>query len=49
MFLKPILKKSCVILDFKLTFEEHLSNVLANVNKAVRLLRKLVIYYQGQR
>ena len=30
-----------VILDFKLTFEEHLNNVLAKVNKAVGLLRKL--------
>ena len=30
-----------VILDFKLTFEEHLNNVLAKVNKAVSLLRKL--------
>ena len=34
-------KHLCVILDFKLTFEEHLSNVLANVNKAVNLLRRL--------
>ena len=30
-----------VILDFKLTFEEHLNNVLAKVNKVVGLLRKL--------
>ena len=30
-----------IILDFKLTFEEHLNNVLAKVNKAVGLLRKL--------
>ena len=30
-----------VILDFKLTFEEHLNNVLANVNNAVGLLSKL--------
>ena len=30
-----------VILDFKLTFEEHLNNVLAKVNKTVGLLRKL--------
>ena len=30
-----------VILDFKLKFEEHLNNVLAKVNKAVGLLRKL--------
>ena len=30
-----------VILDFKLTFEEHLNNVLAKLNKAVGLLRKL--------
>ena len=30
-----------VILDFKLTFEDHLNNVLAKVNKAVGLLRKL--------
>ena len=29
------------ILDFKLTYEEHLNNVLAKVNKAVDLLRKL--------
>ena len=32
-----------VILDFKLTFEEHLNNELANVNKAVGQR------YQGQR
>ena len=31
-----------VILDFKLTFEEYLNNVLAKVNKAVGLLRKLL-------
>ena len=30
-----------VILDFKLLSEEHLNNVLAKVNKAVGLLRKL--------
>ena len=30
-----------VTLDFKLTFEVHLNNVLAKVNKAVGLLRKL--------
>ena len=30
-----------VILDFKLTFEDHLNNVLAKVNKAVGFLRKL--------
>ena len=30
-----------VILDFKLTFEEHLNNVLAKVNKAVGPLNKL--------
>ena len=30
-----------VILDFKLTFEDHLNNVLAKVNKAVGLFRKL--------
>ena len=30
-----------VILDFKLTFGEHFNNVLAKVNKAVGLLRKL--------
>ena len=30
-----------VTLDFKLKFEEHLNNVLAKVNKAVGLLRKL--------
>ena len=30
-----------VILDFKLTFEEHLNNVVANVNNAVGLLSKL--------
>ena len=29
-----------VILDFKLTFEDHLNNALAKVNKAVGLLRK---------
>ena len=42
MSLKPFLKKrQGVILDFKLTFEEYLNNVLAKVNKAVGLLRKL--------
>ena len=42
MSLKPFLKKrQGVILDFKLTFEENLNNVLAKVNKAVGLLRKL--------
>ena len=30
-----------VTLDFKLTFEEHLNNVLAKVYKAVGFLRKL--------
>ena len=30
-----------VILDFKLTFEDHLCNVLAKVKKAVSLLHKL--------
>ena len=30
-----------VILDFKLTFEDHLNNVLAKVNKTVGLLHKL--------
>ena len=30
-----------VILDFKLTFEDHLNNLLAKVNKAVGLLRRL--------
>ena len=30
-----------VILGLKLTFEEHLNNVLAKVNRAVGLLRKL--------
>ena len=34
-------KRLGVILDFKLTFEEHLNNVLAKVNKAVGLLCKL--------
>ena len=34
-------KHLVVILDFKLTFEEHLNNVLAKVNKAVDLSRKL--------
>ena len=29
-----------VIADFKLTFEDHLNNVLAKVSKAVSLLRK---------
>ena len=29
-----------VILDFKLTFEDHLNDVLGKVNKAVGLLRK---------
>ena len=30
-----------VILDFKLTFEEHLNNILASANRAIRLLCKL--------
>ena len=30
-----------VILAFKLTFEDHLNNVLAKVNKTVGLLHKL--------
>ena len=30
-----------VILDFKLTFEEHLCNILSSVNRAIRLLCKL--------
>ena len=30
-----------VILDFKLTYEDHLKNILAKVNKAVGLLHKL--------
>ena len=30
-----------VILDLKLTFEEHLNNLLAKFNKTVDLLRKL--------
>ena len=34
-------KQLGVILNFKLTFEEHLNNVLAKVNKAVGLLHKL--------
>ena len=34
-------KHPSVIVDFKLTFKEHLNNVLAKVNKAVGLLRKL--------
>ena len=34
-------KQLGVRLDFKLTFEDHLNNVLAKVNKAVGLLRKL--------
>ena len=34
-------KRLGVILDFKLTFEEHLNNVLAKVNKVVGLLCKL--------
>ena len=34
-------KHLSVILDFKLKFEEHLNNVLAKLNKAVGLLRKL--------
>ena len=34
-------KQLGVILNFKLTFEEHLNNVLAKVNKAVGLLSKL--------
>ena len=41
MPLKPFLKSTLVSLDFKLTFEEHLNNVLAKVNKAVGFLRKL--------
>ena len=34
-------KELGVILDFKLTFEEHLNNILAKVNKAAGLLHKL--------
>ena len=34
-------KHLSVILGFKLTFEDHLNNVLATVNKAVGLFRKL--------
>ena len=34
-------KHLVVILDFKLTFEEHLNNVLAKVNKAVGISSKL--------
>ena len=34
-------KHLVVILDFKLTFEDHLNNVLGKVNKEVGLLRKL--------
>ena len=34
-------KQLGVILDFKLTFEDHLSNVSANVNKTIGFLRKL--------
>ena len=30
-----------ITLDFKLTFEEHLNNVLTKVNKVIALLRKL--------
>ena len=30
-----------VILDFKLTFEDHVNNVLTKVNKAVGVFRKL--------
>ena len=30
-----------IILDFKLSFEEHLSNVLAKASKAIGLLPKL--------
>ena len=42
MSLKPLLKNTLdVKLDFKLTFEEHLNNVLAKVYKAVDLSRKL--------
>ena len=41
MFLKTVLKHLGVILDFKLTFEEYLNNLLAKVNKAVGLLCKL--------
>ena len=39
----PIFSKNYlgVILDFQLIFEEHLSNVLAKVNKTVGLLHKL--------
>ena len=42
-------KRLGVILDFKLTFEEHLNNVLAKVNKAVALYANFEIYYQKQR
>ena len=35
------LKRLGVTWDFKLAFEEHLNNILAKVNKAIGLLRKL--------
>ena len=38
-----------VELDFKLTFKDHLNNVLAKVNKAVGLYANFEIHYQGQR
>ena len=38
-----------VVLDFKLTFKDHLNNVLAKVNKAVGLYANFEIHYQGQR
>ena len=38
-----------VSLKFQLTFEEHLNNIVAKVNKTVGLLRNFRNFYQGQR
>ena len=40
------LKHLGVILDVKLTFEEHLKNVFNKTNKTIGLLRKLSNYIQ---
>ena len=38
-----------VILDFKLTFVDHLNNVLTKVKKQLASYANFEIYYQGQR
>ena len=38
-----------VMLDYKLTFENNLNNLLAKVSKAIGLYPNFEIYYQQQR